>query len=237
MSQQRPRHRFSPHQLFFLYLAIVCTGGVAGAVTGGVGLLVMSALSVGCRPAGGDALPGADMQCPDGTGKLLPALLLVGLGCLVVLSAAAVLISRRADAATIARIARHALWLATGVVAVPALIWVSLVFTSAATAGGIWGVAASVFAATVFVAIPLITSYVWPARTTTVLAACLAVPVVVVLVGWWLPLLVPIGMPLAAIWLIALWLLRAARRVNPPASPTEVPSVSRRMRFPRYLGE
>lgn len=216
MSQQRPRHRFSRDQLLFVYLAIVCTGGVVGAVTGGVGLLVMPALRVGCRPAGGDALPGADMQCPDGTGKLLPALVLVGLGCLVVLAAAAVLISRRADAATIARIARHALWLATGVVAVPALIWVSLVFTSTATARGVWGIAASAFAATAFVAIPLITSYVWPARTTTVLTACLAVPVVVVLVGWWLPLLVPIGMPLAAIWLIALWLFAG--------SPTDEPT-------------
>ncbi|WP_230415593.1 hypothetical protein [Micromonospora tarapacensis] len=51
------------------------------------------------------------------------------------------------------------------------------------------------------------------------MTACLAVPVAVVLVGWWLPLLVPIGMPLAAIWLIALWLLRAARRVDPPTRP------------------
>lgn len=224
MSQQRPRRRFSRDQLFLLYLATGCTAGVVGAVTGGVGLLVMSALRVGCRPAGGDVLPGEDLQCPDGTGKVLPALVLVGLGCLAVLAAAAALISRRADAATIARMSRHSMWLATGVVAVPALIWVSLVSTSAATARGSWGVAASAFAATVFVTIPLITSYVWPARTTAVLAACLAVPVAVVLVGWWLPLLVPIGMPLAAIWLIALWLLRAARRVNPPANPTAVDS-------------
>jgi hypothetical protein len=108
--------------------------------------------------------------------------------------------------------------LATGLVAVPGITWVILVPTFA--------VAAKVLPAIAFAVIPLITSYVWPTRTAVALSGCLAVPVVVLLVGRPLALLVPVALPLAAVWSIVLWLLRAARRVHPPRYPAGVVSPS-----------
>lgn len=212
MPRQHSRRRFDGEQLFLLYLAFGGTAAVVGVVTGAVGLSVMSVLKIGCRPADGDALPGSEnLYCPDGTGKALPALVLVGLGGLAVLAVAAALIIRRADGTTIIRIARHALWLATSVVAIPSVILISWVLTPPTTARG-WGAAAITLAAIAFVTIPLITSYVWPARASAVLVSCLAVPVAVLLANQWLVLLVPIAFPLAGIWLLALRLWRASRR-------------------------
>lgn len=208
MPQQHPRRRFGGEQLFLLYLALGSAAAVVGLVTGAVGLSVLSALKIGCRPAGGDVLPGTEnLYCPDGTGKALAALVLVGLSGLAVLAVAAALIIRRADAATTIRVARHALWLATGLVAIPGVLLMSWVLTPPTTMRG-WGAAALMLAAIAFVTIPLITSYVWPARTSAVLVSCLAVPVAVLLAGQWLVLLVPIALPLAGIWLLARWLWR-----------------------------
>ncbi|WFE20266.1 adenylate cyclase [Solwaraspora sp. WMMD937] len=222
MSQQSPRRRFGGEQLFIWYLATAAAAAVVGVVAGGVGLLVLSALRIGCRPTGGDVLPGGELQCPDGTGKVLPALVFAGLGCVVVLAVAAELLSRRGDASTVARVARHGLWLAAWVVALPGLAWVSVVSTSAATRQAFWGVVVGVCAAIAFVAIPLVTSYVRPAYATVVLAACLAVPATAVLVGLWLPLVVPLALPVTAIWLVALWLSRAAHRISVTSAASQV---------------
>ncbi|MFV2018327.1 adenylate cyclase [Micromonospora sp. LOL_023] len=215
MSHPRPRLRSGVEQLPVWYVATGVAAVLVGAVTGGVGLLLLSALRIGCRPAGGDVSLGGELQCPDGTGKVLPALVLAALGCVAVVAVASVLISRRADATTVARVARHTLWLAVAVVAIPALAWVSAASTAAATRQTFWGVAAVVCAALVFVVIPLVTSYVRPASTTVVLAICLVVPVAADLVGWWLPLLLPIALPVTAVWLVALYLTRIATGSRP----------------------
>ncbi|WFE20269.1 hypothetical protein O7621_20540 [Solwaraspora sp. WMMD937] len=137
MSQ--PRLRSGVEQLPVWYVATGAAAVLVGAATGGVGLLVLSALRIGCRTAGGDVSPGVQLQCPDGTGKVLPA-----------------------------------------------LAWVSVAFTAAATRQTFWGVAAVVCAVLVFVAIPLVTSYVRPASTTV-----------------------------TAVWLVALNLMRVATGSRP----------------------
>lgn len=207
MSQHRPRRHFRGEELFIWYAVTGLIAAVVGTVVGLVGLGVLSALKVGCRPAGGDVLPENELHCPDGTGRVLPALVLVGIGGLAVLVTAAALLSRRADADTLRRVSRHILWLATVFVALPAIASIRLLLSPAALPENRPLIAVAV-AAAVFAAAPLATSYVRPARTNLVLIGCLVVPVAVLLLAQWLTLLVPVALALAGLWSIALWLHR-----------------------------
>jgi hypothetical protein len=144
-------------------------------------------------------------------------MVLAGLAVLVVSTA---LLIRRADATTLIRVARHALWLSATVVAAPGLLWAVLAFSSAVTLRGLWGAAAAAFAV-----LPLFTSFVSSACTRFVLALCVIVSAAGVVMAAWLPLLLPITLPLTVIWLIALRLVRAARRIH--MRPSAEPSIPR----------
>lgn len=217
MSRHRPRRCFRGEELFIWYGVTGLIAAVVGLVVGAVGLGLLSVLKVGCRPAGGDAPSGDELSCPDGTGRILPALVLAGLGALAVLVTTAALLNRRADADTLRRVSRHVLWLSTVFVALPATAWVLLMLSPAALPGSGPLIGAAV-AAVVFVAAPLVTSYIRPVRTDLVLVGCLAVPVAVVLLGRWLPLLMPAALPLAVLWSVALWLHGTNRQASPPTS-------------------
>lgn len=218
-TQHEARRPIGTGPLLVAYLVTGCVAAFVGVLTSGVGLLVASALRIGCRPVtGGDVLPGGELDCPDGTAKAIPALVLAGLGCAAVLAAAATLVSRRADAPTLERISRHALWLALAIVAIPGLAWVGVVHAAPTAQPARWAVPFEAFAAIAFAAIPLVVSYVRPVHTRGVLTACLVVPVAAVLAGWWLPLVLPVVLPLAVVWSILLWLSRAARRAREHAS-------------------
>lgn len=220
MSQYRPRRRFRGEELLGWYVVTGLVAIVVGLIAGVVGLALLTAFEVGCRPVGGDVPPGGELSCPDGTGRVLPALVLCGLGGLAVLVTTAALLSRRADAGTLLRISRHVLWLAATLVALPATAWILLLLGPAAAPGAAGPLVGVAVAAVVVAAMPLIASYVRPARADLILAVCTMLPVAGVLLGRWLPLLVPVALPLAALWSIALWLRRTAGQASSPTDPT-----------------
>jgi len=215
MSRQRQQRRFDGAELFIWYVVTGCVATVVGGVVGGVGLGVLSALGVGCRPAGGDVPPEGELACPDGTGRALPGLVLVGLGALAVVVTAAVLLGRRADTETIRRVARHVLWAPVLLVTLPGAVWITLLLASSAPPRTTAPVVVAVLAAVAFAAAPLLAAYrLRPARANLVLTGCLLVPVAVLALGRWLPLLVPVALPVAVLWAVALWLRRADGRAD-----------------------
>lgn len=217
MPERAAGRRFSKLELLVLYVVTGCVAVVAGVATALVGLLALSAFRLGCRPAGGDVAPGGASTCPDGTGLVLPAFTFGAVGALAALVAALALVTRWADAPTILHVSRHVMWLAALVGAVPGLTYAGLALTAAATQPGLWGLAAALFCA-----LPLATSYFCPRWTTPVLAVCLVVPLLVVAMGWWLALLVPIAVPLAGLWLITLWLGHEAGRKRSRSKSTPI---------------
>lgn len=220
MSQHRPRRHFRGEELFGWYAVTGLVAIVASLVVSIVGLGLLITFEVLCRPAGGDVPPEGELSCPDGTGRALPAFALAELGGLTILVTTAALLNRRADAGTLLRISRHVLWLAAALVALPATAWILLMLSPAAAPGGAGPKVGAAVAAVVFAATPLVASYVRPAQANVVLAACTMLPVAGVLLVRQLPLLVPVALPLAALWLIALWLRRTTRRASPPTDPT-----------------
>lgn len=183
--------------LAFAYVVGVLVAALAALIAGAVAAVVLRRVS-GCE--------GGANGCPDGIGLAVPALAAAGVAALTVMGATAVLVSRRADARTVQRMSRHAMWLAVPVVAGPVLAWQLLAILSGNPLGFVG------IAALAYVAVPLVVALYRPNHVGSVLAGCLVVPVLVLALWWRFVLLVPSAVLLAGCWTVALFLTRRAQR-------------------------
>ncbi|MBM0257310.1 hypothetical protein [Micromonospora sp. 4G55] len=211
------RRRFGFQDLAVWYLAGLMTAGVAAVIGAGLTVTILSRSRAGCLQIRTGEGAGT-WTCPDGIGYAVPAILGGGTAALGVIALITVVIGLRADAATIARMSRHLMWLVLGLALIPGLGWPLVTLLSAGNAYGLIGLAG-----VAFTAVPLVAAYRWQRAVPAILGLCLLFPVTVAILWQKLFLLLPFAAALSGGWVIALFLWWWAKRLQgPTADPIDL---------------
>lgn len=207
------RRRSGPAELAGYLLAACGVAGGAALVGAYVAVAAARHYGLGCRPAGGDG----GRLCPDGVAYAIPALTVFAAVFLLVVTGATILIGRRVDAVTLARMSRIAMWLVPAATSALALAWLAVALGSGSL-GPLWSLPV-----VVFTALPIATAYLRPRWTAWVLGCCLGIASVVALLGYWLVLLLPVAVGVVGAWAMALVLWCWSTRPDHPAQRADRP--------------